>query len=92
MTWRGSVPPILELIYKGNLISSFSSKKSFWNQGKMVNVIDAPQSGLKGFSQTLNKLLRCVRRPGVKLHPRGQGPRRVPRVGLKTRQDCKMLD
>jgi hypothetical protein len=26
-------------------------------------VIDAPQSGLKGFSQTLNKLLRCATTP-----------------------------
>jgi len=37
-------------------------------------VIDAPQSGLKGFSQTLNKLLRCATPPRCATAPTWQRP------------------
>ncbi len=40
----------------------------------MVLVIDAPQSGLKGFSQTLNKLLRCATTPRCATAPSWQRP------------------
>ncbi len=58
----------------------------------MTLVIDAPQSGLRLISNTQQNYQDALRRPGVKLHPRGQGPGRVPGVGLKTREDCQMLD
>jgi hypothetical protein len=38
----------------------------------MLSVIDAPQSGLKGLSQTLNKLLRCATTPRCATAPTWQ--------------------
>jgi hypothetical protein len=38
------------------------------------SVIDAPQSGLKGLSQTLNKLLRCATTPSCATAPTWQRP------------------
>ncbi len=72
------------------LLHKFYRTRNVWTT-RNTFVIDAPQSGLKGLSQTLSLNYQdALWRPGVKLHPRGQGPLRVQRVGLKTREVCQM--
>ncbi len=49
-------------------------KANFDKNTAIPIVIDAPQSGLKAFSQTLNKLLRCATTPRCATAPTWQRP------------------
>jgi hypothetical protein len=52
-------------------------------------VIDTPQSGLKGLSQTLNKLLRCATTPRCATAPTWQRPLASLKSRSETREVCQ---
>jgi hypothetical protein len=52
------------------------------------SVIDAPQSGLKGSYQTLNKLLRCATTPRWATAPSWQRPKASLKSRSETREVC----